>query len=979
MDQNPATVSTPCSSLLVVVLLLFSLAPFSSSILRSANAEPPTAISPTDGIGSPASLGTIITSGTSTVPIPLCTANCVITGGTRAGDNLFHSFGDFSIAPLDSARFQTGLVNPLPDASVSNILGRVTGVNSSNIFGTLDSATYYPSANLFLMNPNGFLFGPNATVNVGGMATFTTADYIRLTDGGRFNANPNTTPADLLTAASVAAFGFIGSNPQAINFEGGQLTVAQGTGITLVGGDINLMPDLSDTSSSITAPGRPVQITSVAGLGEVAADTGIPVAGMALGTITLDQGTLISTVSDLSFGDGSGGAVSIRGGQFVATGATILTGPAEGSAGSGGPVTVDVTGSATFTDSFIQTGPVAFSGAGSAGTVSVTANDGLTMMNTIIDGSALLAGGDAGSVTLQTNGPLSLTDSIVGTTASAPGNSGAVTITGKDVTFARSGIFTDVDTGSFDLTTDPIMGQVHPGTVTVTAENTVTFSGSLFGDPGIPVISATAFGTLLDAGSVTVAGETVNLSTGSIVANMNQGQIPSPGNGGPIEIRGNNVNLSQFTLQSINAGLIESTGRGGIILLRGADNLRADSIQLTASNVDAASVSGGGGGSIDFETRALTISDGSLVRTVSLGPGAGGTIAVREAENVTIQSGSQVLTDVVAGVPGLPQGSAGNILIETQNLTLLSGAQIGARTLVFITGNGGDITVQGLASPAQSVLIDGSGSGIFSTTEGTGKGGNVFVNANSVTLQNGAQVSSTSTGPGIAGDITVDAGNQFVMTDSSVTTEANQASGGAIKITTDPSGTVQLTDSTISASVLDGTGGGGSVDIDPQFVILQNSQILANAVQGPGGNIFITTNLLLPDANSVISASSQFGVNGTVTIQSPNSPASGKIQPLGKTPLLATSLLNQRCASLAGGEFSSFTVAGRDSLPTEPGSWLASPLATLNAGIALGAKAEGGKAEGEKPDTHILSLRQIAPAGFLTQAFEVDELACCQS
>ena len=185
------------------------------------------------------------------------------------------------------------------------------------------------------------------------------------------------------------------------------------------------------------------------------------------------------------------------------------------------------------------------------------------------------------------------------------------------------------------------------------------------------------------------------------------------------------------------------------------------------------------------------------------------------------------------------------------------------------------------------------------------------------------------------------------------------------------SGTLQLTDSTISASVLDGTGGGGSVNIDPQFVILQNSQILAQAVQGPGGNIFITTNLLLPDANSVISASSQFGVNGTVTIQSPNAPASGKIQPLGKTPLIATSLLNQRCAALAGGEFSSFTVAGRDSLPTEPSSWLASPLATLSAGMTPGSSPAG--------ETPLLSLRQIAPAGFLTQAFAVDWSAGCQS
>jgi hypothetical protein len=229
----------------------------------------------------------------------------------------------------------------------------------------------------------------------------------------------------------------------------------------------------------------------------------------------------------------------------------------------------------------------------------------------------------------------------------------------------------------------------------------------------------------------------------------------------------------------------------------------------------------------------------------------------------------------------------------------------------------------------------------------------------------------------------VNAGNQFTMMNSSVTTEANQSSGGAIKITTNPSGIVQLTDSTISASVLDGTGGGGSVNIDPQFVILLNSQILAQAVQGLGGNISITTNLLLPDANSVISASSQFGTSGTVTIQSPNAPGAGEIIPLSQEPLPATSLLTQRCAALAGGEFSSFTVAGRDSLPTEPGSWLASPLYAAGVGEGQGVRGKGleGLTLGTSlaGETALLSLRQIAPAGFLTQSFAVDWSAGCQS
>ena len=101
-----------------------------------------------------------------------------ITGGTRAGTNLFHSFGDFD-APNNS------IANFLNDSGLttSNILGRVTGGNSSTILGTIQT-TDFGNANLFLMNPAGIVFGPTATLNVGGSVTFTTADYLRLGNAG---------------------------------------------------------------------------------------------------------------------------------------------------------------------------------------------------------------------------------------------------------------------------------------------------------------------------------------------------------------------------------------------------------------------------------------------------------------------------------------------------------------------------------------------------------------------------------------------------------------------------------------------------------------------------------------------------------------------------------------------------------------------------------------------------------------------------
>jgi filamentous hemagglutinin family protein len=185
-----------------------------------------------------------------------------ITGGTPVDTNLYHSFAQFNVGAGDTAQFQTPALNL--DTAMHNILGRITDVNPSTIFGTIDSATYYPNANLFLMNPYGFLFGPNATVNVGGMVAFTSADYLRLANGVLFNAIPNAIADALLSAAPVAAFGFLGSNPGAITVQGSQLTVANGTGISLVGGNITIQSGTPDGDMAqparLVAPNGKIQL-----------------------------------------------------------------------------------------------------------------------------------------------------------------------------------------------------------------------------------------------------------------------------------------------------------------------------------------------------------------------------------------------------------------------------------------------------------------------------------------------------------------------------------------------------------------------------------------------------------------------------------------------------------------------------------------------------------------------------------------------
>ena len=264
------------SSAIVTFCLLLTLAG------QALAAGPPTAIS-----GTPAGTGglnTIVNSSMTNV----CSANCVITGGTRpgGGGNLFHSFGQFNIGAGDVTTFQNGisfdangtaLAAALP---TSNILARITGTNGNNptlssIYGTLQTSGF-GSANLFLMNPAGFLFGPNATVNVGGMVAFTSANYLRLEGaGGNGIFQADVGRPSVLTSAPVAAYGFLGSNPGAITVQGSQLTVTPG--ISLVGGDITIQSGTLDNGTAqpakLSAPGGQINLASVASPGEILLST----------------------------------------------------------------------------------------------------------------------------------------------------------------------------------------------------------------------------------------------------------------------------------------------------------------------------------------------------------------------------------------------------------------------------------------------------------------------------------------------------------------------------------------------------------------------------------------------------------------------------------------------------------------------------------------------------------------------------------
>ena len=1072
-----------------------------------------------------------------------------ITGGTRpgGGTNLFHSFGDFNVPTNNIANFLND--SGLP---TSNILGRVTGGTPSSIFWMIET-TGFGSANLFLMNPAGFLFGPNAALNVGGMVAFTTADYLRLADGVRFNAISDAAADAVLSLAPVAAFGFLGSNPAAIAVQGSTLQVADRQTLSMVGGNkgftatdpdtgnpINVPGGFTMSGGKLLAPGGQINIASVAGPGVVSAVDVMSTTGMTMGNIRLSQGALVDVSADTA------GTVRIRGGQLIMDDATISADTVDT---SGAPVAVDInlTSTITITDSLGAPAITArTAGAGDAGGVVITsANLTATTstpdgtIHTLIDTHSSGAGA-AGTVTITTGdlhvtGPDGLfffidsgvegsgrggnvnitahTIELSGTTISTgtqradiipefpDGNAGNLTINAHSLLLNNGHLLTLADSDLVGFTQQA--GQITLNVQEITTLNNTSVNSqglvaggmtinadtlfsdastflnfSFFGSPGQPGPGLTFNGRVLEltngttwststfgdiaAGDIRVTATDHVSLIGVTGTNPLGGFNPSGlfsnsfggfGNGPAgniivttpkLTMEGGRINSSTSSSGrggnvTINAGLIDMSGEfpnattGDFFF--GIGNVRPSGIVTQTVGTDACVGPCGDAGNITVTTGSLIMGPGSQINSGTTNNGQGGNISIQATDTIsmsgTLTDGSPVgvFSRSVGGTPNAGSGgsivvtagqsititnsasvsasttgpgNAGNILVKANDVAINGGGTITAGSSG--AGNAGTVAIEGTSSPAYSFIVDGVGSGIFTNTEDTGAGGNIFVEANAVTLQNGgtvsastsgtsssatggnisisggqfvqmnngASITASSTGPGNAGNILIDAGPQLIMQSSSIKTEAAQAGGGNIEIRAVD--VVQLGNSTVSTSVLGGTGSGGNITIDPNFVLLQNSRIIAQAVQGAGGNISITTNLLMPDSTSLISASSQFGQQGTIIIQSPVSPASGKLIPLGQKPLIATSLLSQRCAAIAGGSISSFTVAGRDSLPAEPGGWLSSPVALSMSESEEGTVREtNGSMLDEFP---LLSLRKIAPSGFLTQAFAVESSGC---
>ncbi|HKY07669.1 MAG TPA: filamentous hemagglutinin N-terminal domain-containing protein [Candidatus Binatia bacterium] len=883
-----------------------------------------------------------------------------ITGGMRRGANLFHSFGLFNVGAGDTANFlnETGL-------ATSNIMGRVNGGQTSNIFGTIQT-TDFGSANLFLINPVGWIFGPSASLNVGGSFHVSTADYIRLNDGVRFNA-AGTNDA-LLTSAPPAAFGFLGANPTAsISVNGSLLQVPEGQTLSLVGGNVQVTADGSTgTPAVLSAPSGQIQIGSFASAGE-ATIAGLNGNFATLGSVDISSSSIAATDVEGDPAIVNGGSVLIRGGQIGISGGSSIDisgiqlvdadfNPIGGTASG----SVVIRGGRLLIDGSTITAQTFGSDSSAPAAIDIEMADTVELRNGTSVGTATSGLGTGGGILVKAS-DASLDASFVNTSTFGDGSAGDITV---DV--ARLNLSTGAGINS--LTT---FGSGAAGNLTVLASDSVTLSGA-------SILSNEAFNG--NTGDLTVTTQSLKVDEASGIVTTAIDLFFSGGTPGDLLINAGELSVTAGSQIASNASTLE---RGGSIIVHADSALISGTDSGGApSKIFSFNSAGGAVGDISVNvTRNFTLTGGAVIDSGTATDPQGGNVAISAGDSIVISNGSgislrafsQDVGEVTISAPTgrltidngfiststTEAGRAGAVTVNARTVELTHGGQITSSSEAFATGAGGSVTIN-----AESLSISGRSpdnvpvtpfsndprSGIFTTTAGIGAGGNIEIQAGNIALKNGGIISTSSFGkeadlgsqPGTAGNVRITIGDTLFMDGGTITTSAAEAAGGDITITHTGS-LINMIDSQITTSVNGGLGGGGNITIGAErdsagnvinidsfdFITLNNSGIHANAFGGPGGNINIFTNLLLSSVpiETAITASSALNTPGTIDIQATVTEFSSDTSQLPDVPLQAAELLRATCSvRVASGRLSSLVLGGRGGLPLEPGGLLPSPL-----------------------------------------------------
>jgi filamentous hemagglutinin family protein len=761
-----------------------------------------------------------------------------ITGGERAGDNLFHSFQEFSVETGNEASF-------LNANDISNIFSRVTGGEISNIDGLISANG---SANLFLINPAGIVFGEGARLDIGGSFYGSSASSILFEDG-EFSATDLENPP-LLTINAPIGLGFR-DQPGDITVRGnGQgtrattdlidtenaLRVDSDNTLALVGGKINL------DGATIKTPGGRIELGSLQGNQEVRLTPVNEGFSLDYAGVQNFQDIQLSQTASIDASGLVAGDIQVQGNNIsLAEGSQIEA--------------------STIGDSSSQEIP---------GTVSINAFDSIK-----IDGTNLLNGlpssigsqvypdavGDAGQVTISTTN-LALTNAAtINANTFGEGNGGNVLVNASEsITLDGTSPNGQYISGIGSQVAEDAKG--NGGSVEITTTNLALANGA--------TISASTFGEGNGGNVLVNASESITLDAIFIESAVAEG---AEGKGGSIEITTTNLALANGA--TISASTL-GEGNGGNVLVNASE-----SITLDASFIESA-VSGnatGNGGGLNITTPNLALTNGGAIATSTGGQGDGGSINI-DATDISAAGNEEQRSGVFSTVENGATGNSNNIKITADSLSLTNGGQVNANTLG--KGNAGNITINATDISFDGIGGDGFASGTFSNVEKEGEGdaGNILIDTKNLSLANGAVLGSSTFNKGNAGNITINATDisfDGTGSDGSASRAVNNVqegavgNGGELKIIT---ANLDLTNGgQVNASTL-GEGDGGTIDIDAtESVTLEGKSGIFNAVGqsavGNGGTLNITTpNLTLTNGSGILASTLGEGDGGSIFINS---------------------------------------------------------------------------------------------------------------
>jgi large exoprotein involved in heme utilization and adhesion len=495
---------------------------------------------------------------------------------------------------------------------------------------------------------------------------------------------------------------------------------------------------------------------------------------------------------------------------------------------------------------------------------------------------------------------------VISSDTFANGNAGSVELAARKLVM-RAGeitsfISSDAEEGS----------QGNAGNVMVAADELIM--------RGASVIRSSTFGPG-NAGNVTVTADRLLMEvTSDITSDVGPN---STGNAGTVMVNARELEvLDESTIGSNTAG----TGDAGTIVIA-ADRLVLDGrsdqavprISSASTRRDEARAQGNAGDVI-IRAHRIDVVRGGQISASTFADGRGGNLDLEAALLAISADGSLQATGIFSGSEGGPGADGGTVRVQADRLFVEDGGEIRGST--FGPGDAGSIDLR-----ATDIILVSRGAEIASGTfeQSSGVAGDVTLRANSSILQGGGRISSSSRGRGAAGTVTISADTRLTLNRGQITTASSRAGGGEIIINVQD--LIDAQDSRISATVAGGADPtAGNILIDPKILIIDGSQIQANAPRGVGGNVrIVADNILvaggdfdaLVEREDISATGGDPERAGTVVVTAPEVDLAGGLVVL-ESGFVDVARLRERCRARRDVGASSFTGVGRGGLPPSP-------------------------------------------------------------